>query len=186
MRATRKNFLHASAYGAKKRGPWHALSSVVTQPSRPHDPQHQLASPQGASIAERIRHRLRELGWKPLTLGKLVSPTRPGNVYDWLGKPAKNGKPAKPPRQDPSAETLIAIARELGMSTDELLGMAAGQEPPFAAWGEFMTRLEERGDSLSDRERKKMVLDHFEADEEPDVAYYERKLVSVRTTIRRK
>jgi len=116
----------------------------------------------------------------PRQLGMRINPKRPGNVYDWLGTPSK------PPRQHPSAATLRRIAEVLGMTTDELLGMAEGQEPPFSAWSEFLQALAGRGDKLSSRERRKLAMMHFEEDEEPTVGTYELQLATFRTTLKKR
>lgn len=72
------------------------------------------------------------------------------------------------------------------MSVDELLGMAEGQEPPFAAWREFLEKLKERSDALTKRERRKLVMMDFEEDEEPTVTTYELQLTTFRTTLQKR
>lgn len=125
----------------------------------------------GATIRERIAARLAVTG-EPALHGRRVSPSRPGNIYDWL-----NG------RQKPDAETIPVLARELGMTVNELLGIAAGQEPPFAAWHEFLDVLERRGDKLDELHRQTLAAVPWPPKTQPTVASYEMMLAALRATM---
>ena len=72
------------------------------------------------------------------------------------------------------------------MTTDELLGIAAGQEPPFAAWGAFLEELRRRGDALTPAERRKLASIAFDDDEEPTLTTYELQLATFRTTLKKR
>lgn len=105
-------------------------------------------------------------------VGKRVSPSRPGNIYDWL-----NG------RQKPDAETIPVLARELGMTIEELLGVASGQEPPFDAWREFLAGLEARGDRLDELHRQTLAAVPWPPKSQPTVGTYEMMLAALRATM---
>lgn len=71
--------------------------------------------------------------------------------------------------QNPGMENVKLLARELPMTLEELLGVAAGQNPPYNAWLPFLET--EEGKSMNEAERR--ALQAFDwADDVPSVADY--------------
>jgi len=95
---------------------------------------------------------------------------RPGNIYEWI-----HG------RNIPSPKHLEPLLRVLEMTAEELMGIASGQEPPFAAWGQFLALLEKRGVALDEDERRALAGLPWPRGREPSVTSYEMALAAVRT-----
>lgn len=87
-------------------------------------------------------------------------------------------------RSVPTGERAAALARVLGMTLDELLGVAAGQDPPFAAWREFLASPE--GQSMTPGERRTLQAIAWPPGTEPTTAAYAVVLAGVRLTRPRK
>lgn len=88
--------------------------------------------------------------------------------------------------QNPDRESLALLARELGMTIEELMGIAAGQDPPFAAWGAFLIEVESEGDALSDDEARALRSIVWPTGREPTVRGYWNALGTIRTGTRRR
>lgn len=95
---------------------------------------------------------------------------RPGTFYDWV-----DGK------QLPSLDYLPDLVRVLGMTAEELMGIAAGQNPPFATWHVFLAGLEARGEKLTEGERAALAGLPWPSGREPTVTSYEMALAAIRT-----
>lgn len=130
---------------------------------RPTDPAPQLARRlvSGASIGSRIAARLEQLGWGASDLARALEIERLATVYEWIAD-----------KYEPSAGYLRQLPGVLEMTLEELLGVAAGQDPPFDAWREFVSQLGERGDSLTSDESRALRSFAWPHGEEPTVAGY--------------
>lgn len=84
---------------------------------------------------------------------------------------------------EPRGEHLALLAEVLGVTADELLGIADGQEPPFAAWAEFLET--EQGRSVTADERRALAGLPWPAGTQPTVASYQIALAAVRSTVPR-
>jgi transcriptional regulator with XRE-family HTH domain len=93
-------------------------------------------------------------------------------VHDWI-----NGKSV------PKPDHLRMIAEVLPVTLEELMGVAAGQDPPFAAWAEFLGTAE--GAAITPDERRALQAIPWPPGREPTVASYHVALASLRTTIPR-
>lgn len=83
----------------------------------------------------------------------------------------------------PKVEHLRRIAGECGVTLDELLGVAAGQDPPFLAWAEFIATPE--GASIDAGERRALQSLAWPPGREPTVASYLIALQAVRSSRQR-
>jgi transcriptional regulator with XRE-family HTH domain len=119
----------------------------------------------GATIGERIATRLDQLGWSQAELARRLGIERKGTVGDWIRG-----------RQDPSADYLRRLSVVLEMTLEELLGVADGQDPPFAAWAVFLETPE--GLSVTPDERR--ALASFMWPSEPTATQYAMLLGVVR------
>jgi transcriptional regulator with XRE-family HTH domain len=93
-------------------------------------------------------------------------------VHDWT-----TGK------SSPNPDHLRKIAEVLPVTLDELLGVAAGQDPPFAAWAAFLQTAE--GAALTPDERRTLQAIPWPPGREPTTASYQIALASLRTTTAR-
>ena len=78
---------------------------------------------------------------------------------------------------------LRAIAGALGVTVDQLLGIALGREPTYDAWAAFLETSEARG--MSDEERKYVASRRFPDDHEPTVLSYQLELMALRAATKR-
>jgi hypothetical protein len=78
----------------------------------------------------------------------------------------------------PDAVNARRIAEYLGMTVDELLGVAAGQEPRRAAWLTFLGTAE--GAAMTAEERRQLAVMPW-LEREPSVLTYQMMLVAIRT-----
>lgn len=145
--------------------------SDVPKGPRPGDPAPQLARPiSGASIGERIKLRLEAMNMDATEAARRAGMKRPGTIYEWI-----SGRTPQP-----RSESLAKLAEVLGMTVDELLGIAEGQEPPFEEWKAFLAELAKRNDVLSDGEWRALAGFAWPADTKPTVIGYEMLLTVVR------
>lgn len=77
-----------------------------------------------------------------------------------------------------SVPHLRSAAQVLGVTADELLGILEGQEPPFAAWAEFMATA--LGESTTEAERRALKSILWPDDSPPTVASYSTALAALR------
>lgn len=70
------------------------------------------------------------------------------------------------------------------MTLEELLGVAAGQSPPFESWQAFLSTPE--GQTTTEDERRTLQAIPWPPGREPTVASYQIALASLRTTTARK
>lgn len=80
----------------------------------------------------------------------------------------------------PSADSLRKIAEALPVTLEELLGVATGQAPPFAAWDAFLAT--DEGAVMADDERRTLQAIPWPPGREPTVASYQIALASLRAT----
>jgi hypothetical protein len=78
----------------------------------------------------------------------------------------------------PDAVNARRIAEYLGMTVDELLGVAAGQEPRRASWLTFLGTPE--GAAMTPDERRQLAVMPW-LEREPSVLTYQMMLVAIRT-----
>jgi hypothetical protein len=124
---------------------------------------------QGSSVGERIAdalaQRSKEQGNTRQWLAKQLG-TRWQTVDDWI-----DGK--HEPRR-----FIRRIAEVLGVTTDELLGVAEGQEPAFDSWGAFLSK---EGHSLTDEERRSLRAMWWPPGKRPSLASYQIALAALRS-----
>jgi hypothetical protein len=96
------------------------------------------------AFAERVQRRSRELGLTKAEIGRQTGKTWP-TVHAWFTG-------AQLPE---NAEALARLAWVLDMSTDELLGIARGQEPTHEAWLAFVET--DAGRSMTTNERRELA-----------------------------
>lgn len=82
-------------------------------------------------------------------------------------------------RSTPSAGSLRRIAKALGMTLDELLGVAAGQDPPFEGWRAFLQT--PQGQTVTAEERKQLQSMYWPTGVEPGPDTYLFLLSAIRT-----
>jgi transcriptional regulator with XRE-family HTH domain len=87
-----------------------------------------------------------------------VSPPRFRTIHRWE---SEGGSPDR--------ENLMRVAEVLGVSIEELLGVATGQEPPFPAWRAFLET--SRGRAMTQRQREALAAIWWR-DSEPTVEAY--------------
>jgi len=84
-------------------------------------------------------------------------------------------------KSTPSPGNLRAVAKELDVSIDELLGVAAGQEPPFESWRAFLVTAEAQG--LTEDERMHLQSLYFPGARRPTVMTYMLSLAAYRSSV---
>lgn len=116
----------------------------------------------GASIGERIALLREERGLSKSDLARRVwpdvSPPRYRSIQRWE---SEEGSPGR--------DNLARVAEALSVTIEELLGVAEGQEPPFAAWKEFLAT--PRGQGMTESQRATLASMYWR-DTEPTVAAY--------------
>jgi transcriptional regulator with XRE-family HTH domain len=120
----------------------------------------------GHTIGERINAALLRAGVSQAELARRIGKSAP-NVNRW----ARGSK-------EPEPGSLVLIAGALGVTVDELLGVAEGQEPPFAAWREFLATPE--GASITAAESRALRTIAWQPGHEPTVAGYLMMLAGLR------
>lgn len=83
----------------------------------------------------------------------------------------------------PGRKHLPALADALGVTIEELLGVADGQDPPFSAWTAFESTAE--GQGMSDGERRALQSLAWPPGRAPTVASYQIALAALRSTVPR-
>lgn len=129
------------------------------------------ASVRGASIGDRIRSARERAGLNKSELAAQAGVTY-RMVHAW-----ETGE------KDPSAESLRRMSGVLAVSIEELLGVAEGQDPPFAAWTEFVKT--PQGQSMTTEERRMLQSIAWPAGQQPTVAAYMVALSAARATVPR-
>jgi transcriptional regulator with XRE-family HTH domain len=124
----------------------------------------------GSHVGERIDDALVQKGWTRQKLAKELD-TRWQTVDDWI-----SGK-HEPKR------FLRRIAEVLGVTTDELLGVAEGQDPPFDSWRDFLATTE--GQTMTEDERRMLRSIAWPRGRAPTVGAYLAVLVAARMTAAR-
>ncbi len=104
----------------------------------------------------KIAHVARALGAEWLT------------VQNWENDKSAPGTP----------ERVAKLAEVLGMTVEEMLGVAAGQEPPFAAWASFASAHPE----ITDDERKALKSIVWPTGHVPTIEAYSVMLTAIRMT----
>lgn len=112
----------------------------------------------GGNVGERIDAARRAAGLSKSELARAVG--KPiAMVSKWI-----SGTKA------PSPGSLRLLAEALPVTVDELLGVAEGQAPPFAAWASFLATPE--GAGMSTAERDALRAFNWPSDLEPTVSGY--------------
>lgn len=83
----------------------------------------------------------------------------------------------------PSARFLRALPEVVGMTLEELLGVAEGQDPPFESWQQFVATPE--GSGMSPGERRALQGLPWPPGTTPTVSSYLVALTAVRSAVRR-
>lgn len=120
----------------------------------------------GVSIGDRIRLARERAGLSKSELGRAV-----GSSYRLVHRWEID-------EQAPSADYLRRIAGALHVTIEELLGVAAGQDPPFKAWHVFLETPE--GVGLSADERRALQSIAWPSGVEPTVIAYAMMLSAIR------
>lgn len=121
----------------------------------------------GESIGDRIVKLREERGWKKADLVRRI----------WPGTPPARRKARWRQLHKwetgvvPDGASLRMLAEALEVKIDELVGVADGQEPPFAAWGRFKESA--TYDRLTERQRLALAAIWWPPDAEPTEAAYE-------------
>lgn len=126
---------------------------------------------QGATIGERIEVARIRSGKSKSEVGRALG-TKYRKVHKWVTGESR-----------PSADALAALAEVLGVTVDELLGVAEGQDPPFEAWAVFLATPE--GQTLTEGERRALAGLPWPPGTQPTVASYAIALAAVRTAVPR-
>lgn len=84
--------------------------------------------------------------------------------------------------QLPDRESLLLLSGALGVTIEELLGVAAGQDPPFGAWVEFVSS--DQGASMTADERRALQSMAWPSGQEPTITGYLMMLAALRSGTR--
>lgn len=99
-----------------------------------------------------------------------------------IGKPGPSGwrlvQKWETGENRPDRESFAALVRVLAVTPDELMGTALGQDPPFAAWKDFLATPE--GQSMDEGERRALQALAWPSGREPTVAGYIMLLAAIR------
>lgn len=98
----------------------------------------------GRDFKERLNAAITRRGWNTTKFSEEMGKTWAA-VQRWQKGRAQPG----------DLETLRLIAEKLKVTTDELLGVAIGQDPPFEAWQKFLAT--EEGQSMTPDERRTLA-----------------------------
>jgi transcriptional regulator with XRE-family HTH domain len=139
----------------------------------PSDPHHRNGTPpldtsrSGSTIGQRIAAAREARGWTKAELARKI-----GKSWRLLHKWENDEQP-------PARESLLLLAQVLGVTIEELLGVAEGQEPPFAAWREFL--LTPQGGDITAGERRMLQSLAWPPGLEPTVTGYVMTLAAIRS-----
>lgn len=166
------------AYGVKAQQVSRATLSHVTYAARcqsvsPSDVDPtlapQLARPvSGTSIGERIAAIRKSRGLSKSELARKLWPDQEPPRYRMIHRWEDEGKVPEP-------ESLRRLAEVLGVTIEELMGVAAGQDPPFEAWPKFLETDEAK--AMTDNQRRALA-GFWWGDREPTVASYKAMLLA--------
>lgn len=120
--------------------------------------------PQGATLADRLVSAIEAAGTNKAELARALG-VRWQTVHWWATG-----------QSSPNADHLRQIAEVLGVDLETLLGVAAGQDPPFESWHRFLETSE--GQSMTKDERR--ALQSFAWPGEPTLSQYLMLLTVVR------
>lgn len=122
----------------------------------------------GGSIGERIAARLEELGIsKAELIRRMGKDFRDATLHEWIRE-----------EYEPTAGYLGRLATGLEMTLEELIGVAEGQRPPFAAWDGFLAT--DEGKSCSPDELRSLASVYWGRGREPTVYGYQQQLAALR------
>lgn len=122
----------------------------------------------GATLGQRIHAAMLRAGLKKTHLAKMVDVSWQA-VHAWTVD-----------QSVPTAENVLRIAEVTGVTVDELLGVATGQEPPFPAW-DALKKTEAFRD-LDDTERRTLAGIPWPPKTEPTLAAYLTVIEALRAT----
>lgn len=123
----------------------------------PEEQNTQLASEGPAKLWERIRDLQERKDVSSTQLAKAADVTW-HTAQRWALPPERGGSV-------PEARQLPAIARELGVTIDELMRVYDGHEPPYESWQAF--RETDTFRRLNERQRRLVAAHPWDDDEEP-------------------
>lgn len=133
---------------------------------------HQPTRVVGGNLGERIDAARKIAGLSQKALADLVG-ADPQMVNKWI----KGSKAVSP-------GYLRKLAEVLPVTVDELLGVAEGQDPPFGAWAEFLSRPE--AESMTDEESRALRSFNWPSELEPTVYGYIALLGAMRSGSRKR
>ena len=125
----------------------------------------------GANLGQRIRSARERAGMKKAEFARAMGCTWP-TVHHW-----ETAKFA------PTAESLEMICKVLGVTPEEVLGLAAGQAPPFESWAMFLGTPE--GQSMSAEEVDALRAFNWPSDCAPTATTYAMMLLALRSAPKR-
>lgn len=131
-------------------------------------PDGDLGRLRGATVGDRIGDALERSGLTKAELARRVGKSW-RQVHGWI-----NGE------KSPSGDSLRRLAEALGVTVDELLGIAEGQDPPFASWTSFLETPD--GAGMTAGERRALQSIAWPPGREPTVASYHIALAAMRST----
>jgi transcriptional regulator with XRE-family HTH domain len=114
----------------------------------------------GGTIGERIKQAREGKKLSKSALGRLVGAGY-RRVHAWETN-----------ESSPDAHYLRKLAEVLPVTLEELLAVAAGQDPPFEAWPRFLAQIEADGDRLTRGERIFLQSLALEDGSQPTVGNY--------------
>lgn len=123
-------------------------------------------------MAERIEARREALGLSKAELIRRIGLDRSATYHDWVAE-----------KYRPTADHLRRLSTVLQMTLEELLGVAGGQKPPFAAWDAFLETPEGKG--ATPEELATLGAVFWPPGREPTVFSYQLALAAVRAVTSR-
>ena len=148
---------------------WNRQSDPMA--GRLSEPQAEPSLLTGADLGERIDAAATRAGVNTTQLAKAAGVT-------WAAaKRWRAGASA------PKSDNLAAIAEVCGVTLEELLGVAEGQDPPWEAWEAFIETAE--GGAMTAGERRALQAIPWPPGRAPTVASYQIALAAVRSTTAR-
>lgn len=135
-------------------------------PTDPSDGSRLVPRIQGVTIGQRISAARELRGWTKAELAR-----RLGKSWRLLHKWETDEQP-------PERDSLKLLSGVLGVSIEELLGVAEWQDPPFVAWGDF--RAAPPGSEMTDDERRALQSFAWPRGTEPTVSGYVMLLSALR------